>query len=99
LHGIADLVQEADSFLEESSLFKSRVKPLPKAKSGVGGLMEPHKVDRITNNMRKTMERIDKPERDVFRAKRERKQRSRYAARKLVAGAPRKSFGTRFRVR
>lgn len=67
----------------------------PRAKSG--GL-QPHKADGLTNRLRKMRERINKPSRDVFRAKRERKQRSRYQANKLTT-TPRKVLGTRFRKR
>jgi hypothetical protein len=100
LYSIAGLIQEVDSYLRESDLFKSATKPLPAPKFKVStGALEPHKVDRVSNSLRKTIERIDKPERDIMRAKRERKQRSRYQARKLVRDAPRKSFGTRLRNR
>lgn len=101
LHNIAGLVQEADLYLRESDLFKSIVKPLPKVKvkSSSGGALEPFAVDRITNNLRRTMEKLNKPSRDLFTDERERRQRSRYQKRKLVKGAPRKSFGSRLRDR
>ena len=99
LHEIADLVNEADLYLSESGLYKSSVKSLPKSKAQLASVGEPNKSDRVANRLRNTMEKLSKPERDVFRAKRERKQRSRYQARKLVKGAPRKSFGSRFRKR
>lgn len=132
LHEIADLVQEADSYLDESALSPAPVSSLGKAKSngpmgpnafnkksGAGKKMdrstlftslqkpakpgksgiEPHKADSLTNRLRKMGEKIGKPERDVLRAKRERKQRSRYQAGKLTKDAPSKSFGTRLRSR
>lgn len=128
LHDIANLVQEADAYLCESSL-----SPTPFAKSGkkrpsprLGPLafakcgkkhnrsknlfspikrtplkksgLQPHKVDSFTNRMRKIGERAAPPERDILRAKRERKQRSRYQANKLTGGAN-KVFGSRMRNR
>lgn len=128
LHKIADLVQEADSFLNESSLSptpfnkasrkkgRPSISPTSFAKSGdkrkQRGLftslvqtkprksgLEPHKVDRITNRLRNMGDRIDKKDRDVNRAKRERKQRSRYQAKKLLTVTPQKSLGTKFRAR
>jgi hypothetical protein len=100
LHDIANLVQEADEFLAESSLFKSMVKPLPKAKTP-GGHSEPFSADRITNRLRKADERVgaDSQRKYMLRARRERKQRSRYQASKLTIGKPRKSLGSRFRQR
>jgi len=100
LHDIAELVQEADSYLSESALFKSMVKPLPKAKAA-GGFSEPFAADRLTNRMRKADERVgaDSQRKFMLRARRERKQRSRYQAGKLTTSKPRKTFGTRLRVR
>lgn len=96
LHLIADLVCEADRFLDESKLYQSSVKSLPLSSSeGV----QPHKADRLSNRLRKSQERIEKPTRDVLRARRERKQRSRYQTKKLVVGAPRKTLGMRMRSR
>ena len=80
---------------DRTTLFKSLQNPAKPKKSGV----EPHKVDSLTNRLRKMNEKLAKPERDVLRAKRERKQRSRYQAGKLTIGAPGKSFGTRMRKR
>jgi len=130
LHEIADLVQQADTYLVESSLSPRPVSGLGKAKSrpptgprpfnkpGAGkkadrstlfkslekpskraSLSEPHAASSIENRMRKMREKLAKPERDVLRAKRERKQRSRYQAGKLTVGAPKKSLGTRLRKR
>jgi hypothetical protein len=95
LHRIAELVQEADSYLCESALFKSTVKPLPKSK--VKGF-EPHKASRIELRDRKLREKIDKPMRDVFPARRERKARHRYHALKGIE-TPRKILGSRLRSR
>ncbi|MGE3483184.1 MAG: hypothetical protein AB7L09_00245 [Nitrospira sp.] len=128
LHSIADLIQEADAFLCESSLgpapmsagkklprpkltptpFNSVTKKDEKGKNLFSGIkrkplgssgIEPHRVDSLTNRLRKTTEKLNPPERDVLRAKRERKQRSRYQANKLLAIKPQKSMGSRLRKR
>jgi len=128
---IAMLVQEANSYLGESSLSPSPVsglgkkRPQPKlssitfAKSSSkkkitplivtiqknlkpklrSGGLEPNKVDRITNCMRRSAEKLAKPTASVLRSRRERKARSRYQATKLVKGVPKKSLGTRLRTR
>ena len=129
LHHIADLIQEADAFLCESSLSptsfagsrkrpsRPKLSPTSFSKSGKKdekskGLfpvvkraplrrsgLEPNKVDGATNRIRKSEERLNPPERDVLRAKRERKQRSRYQANKLLVIKPQKTLGTRLRKR
>jgi hypothetical protein len=128
LHGIANLVQEADAYLCESSLA-----PTPFSKSGQKrskpnlsstpfnrsnkkdekgkGLftaikrsplkssgLQPHKADGIENRMRRSSEGLKMLDRNVFRAKRERKQRDRYNATKLTK-KPEKRLGTWFRKR
>jgi hypothetical protein len=109
LHHIAELVQEADSYLCESKLmpatsFKrpkfvasprsfNKLKPIKPRKS----VIEPHKADGVTNAARRMGDFATS--RSIFRAARERKQRSRDHARKGVVDIPRKLLGTRFRMR
>ena len=61
--------------------------------------LQPHKADRITNRLRKSQERLDKPARDVLRARRDRQERSRYQTTKATAGKPIKHLGSRLRMR
>lgn len=94
LHRIADLVQEADSFLT----------PKTRAPSFAGIFTNQNKAPFSELFARRMREKLSPPARDVLRARRERKARSRYNALKLVkagpAGAgPRKILGTRFRNR
>ena len=87
LHLIADLIQEADTYLQEDL-------PRPRVKDGV----EPHKrgaLDRIDRRVREKMAPLS---RDILRAKRERKARSRYQTLKDVK-VPRKVLGSRLRTR
>ena len=94
LHLIADLIQEANSYLSESNLFQSSVKPVPKPKAA--GL-KPYASSAIDLAGRKLREKLNPPERDIFRAKRERKARSRYHTLKSVIAPPRKALGSRMR--
>lgn len=129
LHVIADLVQEADSYLQESSL-----SPMPFAKSGkkpqASGLkatpfnaaskkdekgkglftaidrpplgktgLQPHKADSLSNRARRSVEGVSMLDRNVFRAKRERKARDRHHANKLLTVKPQKVLGSRLRKR
>lgn len=86
--------QPKNLFMSLMKKAKPNNKPKPK-RSG----LQPHQVDRITNRLRNFADRIDKKDRDVFRAKRERKQRDRYNATKDLVSMPQKSFGTRMRQR
>ena len=88
LNLIADLIQEADSFLREAAL------PRPKLKDGV----EPHKRSSVERMERRVAEKLTPMSRDVFRARRERKARSRYHTLKNVK-TPRKVLGSRLRTR
>lgn len=109
LHSIADLVQEADQFLDESALFQSRLpkprkprKPTNKDKGPGDKLrhpgVEPFKLSSADNSVRNTEEKLNKPGREFMRARRARKERARYQATKRT-GTPRKSLGTRLRLR
>jgi len=87
LHLIADLIQEADAYIQEDL-------PRPKMKDGV----EPHKRGAMDRIDRRVREKLVPLSRDVLRAKRERKARSRYQTLKNVK-APRKVLGSRLRTR
>jgi hypothetical protein len=94
LHLIADLIQEADSYLQENLLHGKFDAPKPKLKDGV----EPHKRSAIERIERRVREKIAPLSRNVLRAKRERKARSRYQTLKNVK-TPRKVLGSRLRTR
>lgn len=71
------------------------IKRPPLKKTGI----QPHKADSIENRMRRSSEGLKMLDRNVFRAKRERKQRDRYNANKLTKKKPEKRLGTWFRKR
>lgn len=92
LHLIADLVQEADTYLRESLVHGKF--DAPKLKDGI----EPYKRDPIERIERRIREKYVPLTRDVLRARRERKARSRYQTLKNVI-PPRKVLGSRLRSR
>jgi len=94
LHLIADLIQEADSYLRESILHGKFDAPKPRVKDGV----EPHRRSVMDRIDRKAREKITPLSSSVLRARRERKARSRYQTLKDVK-VPRKVLGSRLRTR
>lgn len=58
-----------------------------------------HRRDPISRIIRRVREKGTPLTRDVLRARRERKQRSRYQASKLLVRPPRKLLSTRLRIR
>lgn len=79
---------------EKGKRLFSPIKRPPLRKAG----LQPHRADSIENRMRRSSEGLKMLDRNVFRAKRERKQRDRYNATKLTK-KPDKRLGTWFRKR
>lgn len=98
LHDIAALVQEADNYLSETGLFKSLFRRPALKKQEKNGI-EPNKRDLFSRLERRLREKAIPTARDIFRARRERKARSRYYSLRGAMLPPRKIFGTRFRLR
>lgn len=61
--------------------------------------LQPHKADGITNRLRRSSEGLKMLDRNVFRAKRERKERSRHHSKKNLLVKPQKIMGSWVRKR
>lgn len=92
LQEIADLVEQADRLLSESIASASTEVPQRKG-------LELHKRDMMSRLERRLREKIAPLTRNVLRARRERKARSRYATLNQVSAPPRKVFSSRLRNR
>lgn len=89
---IADLVEQAGRYLSESVASIDVETPQRKG-------LQLHRRDPMSRIERRLREKLVPLSRNVLRAKRERKARSRYATLKQVSAPPRKVFSTRLRNR
>jgi hypothetical protein len=89
---IADIVEQADLYLSES--LGSRANKLPERKG-----LQVNRRDMFSRIDRRIREKMVPLTRNVLRARRERKARSRYATMKTVKAPPKKILSTRFRNR